>query len=150
MEERIEVRVMVVALMGAREDSEGIFELERSYSRPTLARTRDHALRCCLTDFLREVVGSGVGEAARVSNDAIAARIDVALKHYASGHPRHARRADFIRYRFGIDDGVRRTIDETGRHFGVSRSRAGDLVAEGLVSLRSATVRDILLPKDQS
>jgi len=96
-------------------------------------------------DFLREVFGRRL-DISRVPLDDLYESINAALVSYASDGSPQARRATFIRYRFGIDDGQRHTLEETGAHFAVSRSRAGDLVAEGVVSLRSQRLIELLLP----
>jgi len=47
------------------------------------------------------------------------------------------RERDVLRLRFGIDDGIPRTLQETGRALGITRERVRQIEAESLTKLRS-------------
>lgn len=54
------------------------------------------------------------------------------------------REQDVIRLRFGLDDGVPRTLDQTGREFGLSRERVRQIEREVMAKLRKGEHADKL------
>ena len=46
------------------------------------------------------------------------------------------READVVRRRFGIDDGLQRTLEEVGREFNVTRERVRQIEAKAMRKLR--------------
>lgn len=54
------------------------------------------------------------------------------------------REQDVIRLRFGLDDGVPRTLDQTGREFGLSRERVRQIEREVMAKLRKGERADKL------
>ncbi len=58
------------------------------------------------------------------------------------------REKDVVRMRFGLDDGQPRTLEEVGRHFGVTRERVRQIEARTMAKLRhplrSSKLRDYL------
>ena len=54
------------------------------------------------------------------------------------------REPDVIRLRFGLDDGVPRTLDQTGREFGLSRERVRQIEREVMAKLRKGEHADKL------
>jgi RNA polymerase primary sigma factor len=47
------------------------------------------------------------------------------------------REQEVVRMRFGLDDGQPRTLEEVGRHFGVTRERIRQIESKTLAKLRS-------------
>ena len=58
------------------------------------------------------------------------------------------REKDVVRMRFGLDGGQPRTLEEVGRHFGVTRERVRQIEARTMAKLRhphrSQKLRDYL------
>ena len=54
------------------------------------------------------------------------------------------REQDVIRLRFGLDDGVPRTLDQIGREFGLSRERVRQIEREVMAKLRKGEHADKL------
>jgi RNA polymerase sigma factor (sigma-70 family) len=48
------------------------------------------------------------------------------------------REEQLIRIRYGFHDGIARTLQETGEHFGISRERVRQIEARALQKLREA------------
>ena len=54
------------------------------------------------------------------------------------------REQDVIRLRYGLDDGVPRTLDQIGRRFGLSRERVRQIEREVMAKLRDGNRADRL------
>ena len=54
------------------------------------------------------------------------------------------REQDVIRMRYGLDDGVPRTLDQIGRRFGLSRERVRQIEREVMRKLRDGNRADKL------
>ena len=54
------------------------------------------------------------------------------------------REQDVIRLRYGLDDGVPRTLDQIGRKFGLSRERVRQIEREVMAKLREGNRADRL------
>ena len=54
------------------------------------------------------------------------------------------REQDVIRLRYGLDDGVPRTLDQIGRKFGLSRERVRQIEREVMAKLRDGNRADRL------
>ena len=59
------------------------------------------------------------------------------------------RQARVLRLRFGLEDGVERTLEQVGQEFGVTRERIRQIEAKALARLRhpsrSAVLKDVVL-----
>lgn len=56
------------------------------------------------------------------------------------------REAQVLVYRFGLEDGEYRTLEEVGQHFGVTRERIRQLESKGLARLRRPSIAGLLHP----
>ncbi|WP_448850907.1 sigma-70 family RNA polymerase sigma factor [Corynebacterium sp. 335C] len=54
------------------------------------------------------------------------------------------RERDVIKLRYGLDDGLPRTLDQIGRHFGLSRERVRQIEREVMAKLREGALADRL------
>lgn len=54
------------------------------------------------------------------------------------------RERDVIKLRYGLDDGLPRTLDQIGRHFGLSRERVRQIEREVMAKLREGAMADRL------
>ena len=54
------------------------------------------------------------------------------------------REQEVIKLRYGLDDGLPRTLDQIGRHFGLSRERVRQIEREVMAKLREGDRADRL------
>jgi RNA polymerase primary sigma factor len=82
-----------------------------------------------LSDFIADVDSEAPAESAarRMLNDTLAETLAELSE----------REQEVVRMRFGLDDGQPHTLEEVGRHFGVTRERIRQIESKTLAKLRN-------------